>query len=200
MTMPSFRRPAKVDRRVRLNVLRLEDRTTPALASSASWLADAIRLDFSGPDGVGKDGPLAKIGLDLIEAYHEYRHFQAAGVAAPFRPSNDLLRFSRDRVLVEAAADDVPELVADLQARGIEVLAAAGHLVDCAVPLNRLAELASLASLRFATPVMFQTNIGATIELPGGPMAASWVGGEGQKLIDALKSGGSYSHPAVRRR
>jgi len=52
----------------------VQDRSTPA----------GIRAikSFSGPDHVGKDGVMVKVGFDLAMLYHEHRDFRQRGGAA----------------------------------------------------------------------------------------------------------------------
>ena len=118
-----------------------------AQSQSDSLRAEALR-DFHGPDRAGKDGPLAKAGLDLLLLYHEYRASQRDG-EAPFSPSASEARVVDGRVAIDAVATTSAEqLRADLAALGLTDAAVAGRVVSGRFPIEQVPALAQVESLR----------------------------------------------------
>jgi hypothetical protein len=108
---------------------------------------------FHGPDGAGKDGPLAKVGPDLAQLYHEHAAHAASGAKRPFTPSRPLIPVRGQYVAVDAIAEqDAADLLAALQAIGLKKGAAAGHLVSGRLPIASIPDAAALTDLRFARP------------------------------------------------
>lgn len=132
------------------------------LGASAQQPHDSIRAealrDYHGPDLEGKDGPLAKAGLDLLVLYHEYRAFQREGGDA-FAPSASGIRVSEGHVTIDAiAASDAQQLRSDLKGLGTKDVERAGRVVSGRVPIGRIPELARLESLRGVTASRMQTQ------------------------------------------
>ena len=123
------------------------------------WLQ--VERDLAGDDLVGKDGPLAKVGLALALLYREYQAYLEA-----FTPSDPLVRIvprsSGDGgplVLIEAvAAEDPATLLADLGALGLEGAALSGRMVSGQLPILAIEPLAALPSLQSALPVTVDTE------------------------------------------
>jgi hypothetical protein len=133
----------------------------PGIAA-AQEPTDSIRAaalrDYHGPDLHGKDGPLAKAGLDLLVLYHEYRAVQATGVDTTFTPRQDL-RLKNGRVGIEAVATDTAEeLLADLKALGLKDGVTAGRLVSGWLPVEQIPAMARLESLRGLIQSKMQTR------------------------------------------
>ena len=135
-------------------------------------IRNAALRDFHGPDLEGKDGPLAKAGLDLLVLYHEYRAYQEGGngrgdirsADAPkqgrgFNPSIRGARLSDGRVTIEAIAAENPDsLRRDLEGLGLAEGATAGNLVSGRIPIGQIPAMAKLESLRRAALSRMQTR------------------------------------------
>ena len=124
---------------------------------SVSAAVQTARASFHGSDLEGKDGPMAKVGLDLILLHQKQQAFVQGGKAGKsFQPSqsSSSLRVQGGRVLVEAVANPgrVAALRADLEAMGLRGAAAAGLVVSGWLPMDALDEAAALKTLRFARP------------------------------------------------
>jgi hypothetical protein len=124
----------------------------PTLSAAAQQPADSLRAealqDFHGTDMTGKDGPLAKAGLDLLILYHEYRAFQQRG-GDTFAPSVAEGRITNGHVTIDAIArDEAKQLRADLKGLGVKDATAAGRVVSCRLPIDQIPALAKLESLR----------------------------------------------------
>jgi hypothetical protein len=131
--------------------------------AAAQQPADSVRAaalrDYHGPDGQGKDGPLAKAGLDLLLLYHQYEAFEARGGDGAFTPSGDLPVTDDGHVRLEAiAAEDVSALRADLEALGLRDAATAGRVVSGQFPIDSIPALAQTESLRGVTTSQMQTR------------------------------------------
>jgi hypothetical protein len=122
---------------------------SPAQSLSDSLRAEALR-DFHGPDRTGKDGPLAKAGLDLLLLYHEYRAYRRRGAAEPpFSPSVRGAQVRNGHVTIDAIATTSTErLHADLTALGLIDAAMAGRVVSGRLPITQVPVLAQVESLR----------------------------------------------------
>ena len=63
---------------------------------------------FNGPDRVGKNGVMAKVGYDLCVLYQEHRDFKQRGGAAIlkrlFSSSRKLLQVKNEMVVIDAVA------------------------------------------------------------------------------------------------
>ena len=121
--------------------------------SAAQPLTDSLRAealqDFHGPDRTGKDGPLAKAGLDLLLLYHEYRAFRRWEETASFSPSTTDAPVGDGYVTIDAVATtSAQKLRADLAALGFRDAAVAGRVVSGRLPIDQVPALAQVASLR----------------------------------------------------
>jgi hypothetical protein len=130
----------------------------PAQPAPDSLRAAALR-DYHGPDLRGKDGPLAKAGLDLLLLYHEYRAAQGPGPDTAFTPRVADVRTKNGRVGIEAvAADSARALLEDLRALGLTGGVTAGRLVSGWLPIEQIPAMARLPSLRGLIPSQAQTR------------------------------------------
>lgn len=121
---------------------------------------------FSGADRVGKDGPMAKVGLDLSLLYHEYRdHMQRGGepvLKRAFKSSLPLMRVKNDRVVIDAVAvDSANTLVQKLLPLGMENISTYGKMVSGRLPISSLEQVAKITSLKFARPAYAKARAGA---------------------------------------
>jgi hypothetical protein len=148
---------------------------------AASSTVTAARRAVAGPDGIGKDGPLAAVGMELSLLYHQQQAAGAAGVRAlrtasrrrPKTRGDEPSRRASTRVLsplsadgqfvtVDAlAVDDPSQLLADLQDLGLESGATAGNVVSGRLPISAIKDAAGLASLRGMTPAYARLHVGS---------------------------------------
>jgi hypothetical protein len=127
---------------------------------------------FHGPDGKGKDGPMAKVGPKLIELYHRYRRHKSrkeAGTATgPFEPSQPRMPVIGGRhlegaeephVTIDAVASGDPAALQDsLEALGLRRSAVAGRVVSGLLPIGALREAAGLSLISSAAPSMMSSG------------------------------------------
>jgi len=150
----------------------------PALPSQARAAILAHTLeDFRGKDLVGKDGPMAKVGPDLILTFHEHRDFLARGGLARFKqrfkPSNPLIRTRDDTVVVDiVASGNVNTLKVELQALGMQDAAVFGRYISGRLPIDQLDKVAALSTLRFARPAYAMTRAGSVTSQGNAAMRA----------------------------
>ena len=141
----------------------------------------ATRTSFAGPDGVGKDGPLARVGMELALLYHQHRADGPGGVQAlseasrgrTKRTTEGPSRRERSRmatpisadgrlVTVDAVASDgAARLLTDLWRLGLENGSTAGNVVSGRLPISAIGEAAGLASLRGMMPSYATTTAGS---------------------------------------
>ena len=130
-------------------------------------LAVAVLLSSNSSSGafaqspVGKDGPFSKVGGHLSELYKEHQSAQSQGKGDGYVPGRDFLPVTKDGVVIDAvASDDAGELLADLEALGLQNGAAFGSIVSGRLPVSAIEKMAALDSLRFARPSYMTTNVG----------------------------------------
>jgi len=138
---------------------------TGLFPQAAPDIARAAMESLMGKDRAGKDGPMAKVGPDLILTFHEYRDYQARGglpkLKQPFKPSLPLMRVAQGSVVIDAAASgDAQTLAQDLQGLGMQGIAVSGKLVSGRLPVAALEAAAHLPSLRSARPAYAMTRAG----------------------------------------
>jgi hypothetical protein len=133
-----------------------------------------------------KNGPNAKIGPWLGNLYEEYRESAGKGTKAKaFKSSNPMLRVSNGRVGIDAYATDAAAFSESLRALGATKIRTIGPLVSAQVPVQALGQIAGLASLRSARPVLATTNqlVGLAVsqgdESLNGPYARGTFGVDG---------------------
>jgi hypothetical protein len=121
---------------------------------------------FAGKDRLGKDGPMARLGMDLSLIYHEYRDFTVKGGAQvlqrPFKSTLKLARIINDKVVIDVVASgDVDTLVRELTALGMENISVYGRMVSGLMPVASLDKAAALATLKFARPSYARAGAGS---------------------------------------
>ena len=121
---------------------------------------------FQGKDLKGKDGPMHKIGMDLVVTYLEFAEFQARGgrkaLGSAFKPGNPLVRTHGETVVIDAVATDSTEtLRQELVDLGMQHTAVFGHMVSGYLPIRSLKDVAALDTLRLARPAYARTLAGA---------------------------------------
>jgi len=135
-----------------------------AQPSAPDSVRRAALTDFHGPDLTGKDGPLAKAGLDLLLLYHRHRSGSDRSPSirtedASTETSQGGLQIQNGRVVIDAvAAGDVTALAADLDSLGMTDVATAGGLVSGRVPIPKIPALARLETLRGVQPARARTH------------------------------------------
>ena len=128
----------------------------PAAAQQLNRVgADVLRqarADVHGPDRTGKDGPLSKVGLELALLYREHQQFEQSGAAGAFESQGLVGAALQDNfVTVDLVARNAPStLASDLRGLGARDVASFRHLVSARVPIDQIAEMAALSSLRGA--------------------------------------------------
>lgn len=129
-----------------------------AKAQSPDSLRQEALRDFHGPDLKGKDGPLAKAGLDLLFLYHTYRAQGTDGVRSS-ELGDSAMQIHDGRVTIDAiASGDASTLQADLEKLGLTNAASVGRLVSGRFPIKKIPELAALSTLRGVQPSRAQTR------------------------------------------
>jgi len=124
--------------------------------------------DFHGPDLTGKDGPLAKAGLDLLLLYHQRNSGadRSSSIRSEDEPTGARrggLQIQDGRVVIDAvAAGDVGALAADLDSLGMTNGATAGGLVSGRFPIAKIPALARLETLRGVQPARARTRSGTS--------------------------------------
>jgi len=121
---------------------------------------------IAGPDRRGKNGVMARVGLDLALLFHEHRDFverrQATGKKEIFKPSRGVARIKDEMVVVDVvAAGDVRELMSQLQAQGMQQPAVYGRMVSGLLPIASLQNVAQLPALKLARPAYARSMAGA---------------------------------------
>lgn len=128
----------------------------------------AAQIDFDGPDMVGKDGPMAKIGFDLDLLFEEQKIHDVLHAGTTFTPSNSLLVVSGGKVLVDVVAKgSVATFQAQVAALGMNVTATAGSLVEGMISVTALNQLASLGGLDFGRPSYKPATTTGSVESQG---------------------------------
>lgn len=112
---------------------------------------------FAGSDRRGKDGPMARIGLDLSLVYQEHRDFKIKASAQvssrPFKSSLPLARIRDEKIVIDVVAgDDVDTLVQELIVLGMENISVYGRMISGLIPISSLEQIASITTLKFARP------------------------------------------------
>ena len=113
---------------------------------------------FHGPDLEGKDGPMAKAGLDLALLY--FRFLQAEEEAGEFDPGDGYQLMKDGRVVVDAIAQSgsTKVLREELSELGARNVASAGRVVSGALPIKQIPEASALSSLRGLRPSTAKTQ------------------------------------------
>lgn len=121
---------------------------------------------FAGKDRSGKDGPMARVGMDLSLLYQEHRNFKMKGgellLRRSFKSSLPLARIKNEKVVIDVvAAGDVDSLVQELVVLGMENISVYGRVISGSIPISSLEQTATIATLRFARPVYAKTREGS---------------------------------------
>ncbi len=147
----------------------------------------AARSAVAGPDGTGKDGPMAAVGRELAVLYYQnqtggrqsVRALREASLSREASPPRKKRRRGERRrggggrvhspisadgqfVTVEAtAAREATRLLGDLEGLGLQGGATAGNVVSGRLPISSIRAAASLSSLRGMRPSYVRTYVGS---------------------------------------
>ena len=121
---------------------------------------------FSGKDLAGKDGPMAKLGIDLALIYQEHRHFKINGgtqvLQRPFVSSLSLARIRDEKIVVDAVAGgEIDSLLQELTVLGMENISVYGRMISGWMPIASLEQAAKISTLKFARPAYAKVNTGS---------------------------------------
>ncbi len=127
---------------------------------------------FHGPDLEGKDGPMAKVGLDLTRLYYRREHAlregeieegkpeeEKPGKETPFKAPTSM-QVDSGGVVVDAIAvsGSTESLRQSLAGLGAESLAVSGRVVSGRLPIGMLLQAADLSALRSMQPARARTH------------------------------------------
>ena len=121
---------------------------------------------FSGKDRQGKDGPMAKLGIDLSLIYHEHRNFKINGgtqvLKRPFTSSLPLARIRDEKLVIDVVASANPDnLAQDLSIFGMENISVHGRMISGLIPISSLEQIAEISTLKFARPSYVSARTGS---------------------------------------
>jgi hypothetical protein len=161
---------------------RAQPETRLLLQRAAPEAKQAARTAWAGDDRAGKDGPMAKAGLDLATLYHQHALEGAAGVRALMAGPEEapegaakeaggaqgsvrtraLVSADGNRVTVHAVArSSGGALLGALRGLGLRNGEQDGALVSGQLPIRTLREAAALTQLRGLQLARVQTHIGS---------------------------------------
>lgn len=130
----------------------------PAYAQPADSVHQQALKAFHGPDGQGKDGPLAAVGFDLALLHTQWRAHQAQRPDDPFEAPGSL-PVADGYVTVDATAAQDPTALRDtLDTLGMIGSAQAGAVVSGRLPIDSIPAVAALANLRALRPARAMTH------------------------------------------
>ncbi len=120
----------------------------------AVLLVGAAVTAYAGNSGDGvkvkgsmiKQGPLAKVGLDLANLHAEYKaHTDREGSGEGFNPTNPLLPVVGNRGVIDAVAvGDAEALAGDLEGLGLQQGSSFGRVVSGQLPIGAIVSAAAL--------------------------------------------------------
>jgi hypothetical protein len=112
---------------------------------------------YHGPDLKGKDGPMAKAGLDLTRLYFNYLQSRSAGTELDTDISASI---QGGFVTIDAVAEpgSTSVLRRELATLGARRLKSSGRIVSGRVPIEAIPKIARLPALRFLRPSTGQTQ------------------------------------------
>ncbi|NOQ64588.1 MAG: S8 family serine peptidase [Methyloprofundus sp.] len=162
------------------------------LASTSSFAAEQVTVSgIASVSSAQSSNTKLTLGLDaILEEYQLHRLAVINGVSeGNFSSQVTLAKVNTETVIIDAIAlGNTEELKLALEQLGAEVLGAVGYVVSVKVPLDQLANLESLVSLKFARPVLAYTRSGAVTsqgdvaQYSDAARAAMGVGGAGAKI------------------
>ena len=161
----------------------LEDRRVMA----ASVWESAVGA-FGGSDGIGKDGPMADVGLQLTQLYYAQQQGQLNNLEGLGLGMLESV-IANDRVLVDLSTDqNIVDFQTSLTNIGMQVTGTYKNLVSGWLPISSLDELAATPGLGAVTPAVSSRAVGATTSQGDESMTTDGVkqflgfNGAGQKV------------------
>jgi len=127
----------------------------------SSELVERAQVDLHGSDLLGKDGPLARVGLRLALLYREHEAHEQRKAAGPFRSrAVPDIALAGERVTVDATARPgrAQALAARLRSLGAVGVSRFGSVVSARVPIERIPDLAASTTLAFARGSVARTS------------------------------------------
>lgn len=138
-------------------------------------IKNRAEISYHGLNKYGKDGPLAKLGLDISVLYHEYQAFKCNNskstfetqVYGTYKASDDTTGTIRGESIVgdilASETATVEKLANDLKDIGVEVTAGPiedinSNIVSAKIPIDKLPAVAQLDSVRGFIPARATTN------------------------------------------
>jgi subtilisin family serine protease len=113
------------------------------------------------------DRKLTKVSHDLHVLRQEYQTHLNQADRRTLKPSNSLLSVAGNRVVIDAVASgDAQALLADLEALSLQRAAAYGRMVSGQLPIDAIAALDALDSLKFVWPAYVTSRVG-TVDSQG---------------------------------
>lgn len=123
-----------------------------------------VTRSLHGPDGLGKDGPLSKIGTNLIRLYRTHEDDGRGKRRAHADPTEFSMPVLRNgRVVIDAVARTNPQVLLDrLEDVGLRHAAVSGRVVSGRIPVDALDRVARIDGLNEARAALAMPRIGAT--------------------------------------
>jgi len=126
-------------------------------------------IDYHGEDMEGKDGPLAKAGLDIAILYHEYRAYRCSDEAGKFKPKSVtdgdrgyISGVEGEKITVDMTASQSGEkLAGDLKSIGAEEVSSYQNGVSATISLEKIPKIVQLKSLNSMMVSRATTNSSA---------------------------------------
>jgi MYXO-CTERM domain-containing protein len=139
-----------------------------------STLDAQVKQAVHGPDGAGRDGPMATLDRGLISLYYEHQAYLEGTQSGAFSPSDDQLPVRDAHVTIDAIAKKRPEgLLDSLRALGLQNGAQAERLVSGRLPIEALRDAAGLSLLQSMRAAQAQTRTNTGGMLPPPPPDAN---------------------------
>lgn len=171
-------------------------RVSPSIQAASPRVQRSVERAFHGPDGVGKDGPMAAVGRDLILLYEQReaggpesvnklmgRGERAKTGRSPASQVHSPVSADGRFVTVDVVAEGDPSVLLDeLERLGLENGATAGNLVSGRLPIAKIDAAADLGSLRG-----MQASYARTHGSPIAPVADSVVISEADTSHSAVQ-------------
>jgi hypothetical protein len=125
-----------------------------------STIGAQVERAVHGPDGAGRDGPMATLDRALISLYYEHQAYLEGTQSGAFSPSDGQLSVRDAHVTVDAIAKKKPEALLDsLRALGLQNGAQAERLVSGRLPIEALRDAAELSLLQSMRGSRMETNM-----------------------------------------
>ena len=129
-------------------------------------IAQRAVKNFEGNDHTDKDGPMFRVGYDLVLVYQEHRDYKSRGGRAilkhDFKSRLHLARIKDELITIDAiAANDANNLRKELLDLGMQDIAVSGRIISGRIPINTLRRLARSNNLQLARPSYAITQTGS---------------------------------------